>query len=665
MSDETTVPFGAVSPNCAGPTQDDEVMNAPGGDDDVRVVGEGVDGCYLSAELPHKQLWLLIQELHTIVQTQKQMAQQMQVLFHVEKDRRPEQTLMLVDARGNETGWFLNVKMLEDFVGYVANPMLCHRMHAAKGVVSFFFVQDALMLHRRAGEVLIGHDLNQVDWGRAEFLEETSGVLLGPSLTVRTYSEREDWLKQLRLLALVAQVEEMEALFPVWSEFIQGDNAGSSAPAGRLNLFDSFVTAKWQWAAPALFPDQKALRQIEQLVLLWQGKRLQQMYLRPAIARDGRSTMQSYDLEDSQSLVRLLQDAEIRLVRLEYLVELQKAESVFPRRQEAETETTRCGQTALVDASELARLEIDERTGHISTMINFPWPPRRVTVNLVSISHAWESMEHPDPWRFQLEAIVDAFRVRLCDGLVWVFFDYISLHQYKRSTAQDQLFQRALHDMHILYAHEAVEVHLLEDLTPESLKGSRKGAIPVYCEGKDTVKAVPIQDLKLNVTPYDVPGRDGMGTPESFGEGSFDAVVQLQEKVFEQKASSTEHLLIQDLDAVKIKTLCAAMPFYRNLKEVVIPAASLKVRCSLAAAVVRSGACDIQMNCEHLRDEDAIAFAVALSKNDCGHLQRLSIKCNAISKRGTDALQQMAAQQEAQFVVQRFTSGLRCRARGL
>ncbi|CAE7852531.1 unnamed protein product [Symbiodinium necroappetens] len=111
-----------------------------------------------------------------------------QVLFHVEKDRRPEQTLMLVDARGNETGWFLNVKMLEarlgevgdvrdvelgkhaeklfqiagkDFVGYVANPMLCHRMHAAKGVVSFFFVQDALMLHRRAGEVLIGHDLNQ------------------------------------------------------------------------------------------------------------------------------------------------------------------------------------------------------------------------------------------------------------------------------------------------------------------------------------------------------------------------------------------------------------------------------------------------------------------------------------------------------------------------
>ncbi|CAE7939003.1 unnamed protein product [Symbiodinium necroappetens] len=103
-----------------------------------------------------------------------------QVLFHIEKDRRPEQTLMLVDARGNETGWFLNVRMLEarlgevgdvrdvelgkhaeklfqiagkDFVGYVACMCMI--------VESVLEVQDALMLQRRAGEVLIGHDLNQ------------------------------------------------------------------------------------------------------------------------------------------------------------------------------------------------------------------------------------------------------------------------------------------------------------------------------------------------------------------------------------------------------------------------------------------------------------------------------------------------------------------------
>ena len=40
------------------------------------------------------------------------------------------------------------------------------------------------------------------------------------------------------------------------------DDSGTSL-ALRLNLFDSFVTSKWQWAAPALFPDQKSLRQLE------------------------------------------------------------------------------------------------------------------------------------------------------------------------------------------------------------------------------------------------------------------------------------------------------------------------------------------------------------------------------------------------------------------
>ena len=40
------------------------------------------------------------------------------------------------------------------------------------------------------------------------------------------------------------------------------DDSGTSL-ALRLNLFDAFVTSKWQWAAPALFPDQKALRQLE------------------------------------------------------------------------------------------------------------------------------------------------------------------------------------------------------------------------------------------------------------------------------------------------------------------------------------------------------------------------------------------------------------------
>ncbi|OLP94906.1 hypothetical protein AK812_SmicGene23032 [Symbiodinium microadriaticum] len=47
-----------------------------------------------------------------------------QVLFHVDRDTRPVQTLMLVDARGNETGWFLNVAQLVARLGATQEAVL-------------------------------------------------------------------------------------------------------------------------------------------------------------------------------------------------------------------------------------------------------------------------------------------------------------------------------------------------------------------------------------------------------------------------------------------------------------------------------------------------------------------------------------------------------------
>ena len=93
-------------------------------------------------------------------------------------------------------------------------------------------------------------------------------------------------------------------------------------------------------------------------------------------------------------------DADVRPVRLEYLVELLESGRALPRRQEAEKERTSLGVPALVPASELQQVEINPETFHASVMIAHPMP-RRVTVHFVSISHVWESMQHPDPWRFQ------------------------------------------------------------------------------------------------------------------------------------------------------------------------------------------------------------------------------------------------------------------------
>ena len=106
----------------------------------------------------------------------------------------------------------------------------------------------------------------------------------------------------------------------------------------------------------------------------------------------------SYGLTDPRSLLCFLQDADVRLVRLEYLIELLETGRTFPRRQEAENEKTAAGAAALVDAEELNEVRIDDVTGHLSTMIQHP-KPRPVTVLLVSVSHVWESMQHPDPWR--------------------------------------------------------------------------------------------------------------------------------------------------------------------------------------------------------------------------------------------------------------------------
>ena len=109
----------------------------------------------------------------------------------------------------------------------------------------------------------------------------------------------------------------------------------------------------------------------------------------------------SYDLTDPQGLVSFLLDADIRLVRLEYFIELRKSGRVLPRRQEAEAERTASGAPALVGAEELKEVMIDGVTGHLSTMIRDP-TPTRVTVRIVSVSHVWESMQHPDPWRLGL-----------------------------------------------------------------------------------------------------------------------------------------------------------------------------------------------------------------------------------------------------------------------
>ncbi|CAE7258883.1 unnamed protein product [Symbiodinium sp. CCMP2592] len=361
----------------------------------------------------------------------------------------------------------------------------------------------------------------------------------------------------------------------------------------------------------------------------------------------------SYDLSVPEALLGFLEDAGIRLVRLEYLVELSASGRPLPRRQEAENEKTSSGAPALVESSELKEVRIDPNTAHMSVMLRHP-VPRRVQVHLVSISHMWESMQHPDPWRFQLDAIVEDFRPRLLDSVVWIFYDFVSLHQYTRNEEQEMLFRRALRDIFVMYSHDAMEVHRIQTLTPESVRercvAAHGSKIFVYWKEEQKMMDVCISQLKLNGTPYEERGWCRSEKEWSALREDSEKVFKLQAKVFHQKAESTTNLLIENLDDDKIAVLAAALPSYTKLKELVIMG-SPENAWKADLAVVESGACNVEIACENVQDEDAIALAADLSKERCNHLERLHLKCETIGELGRQALEQMMGHRRASLVI--------------
>ena len=276
--------------------------------------------------------------------------------------------------------------------------------------------------------------------------------------------------------------------------------------------------------------------------------------------------------------------------------------------------------------------------------------------------------------RYQLDAIVKEYRPRLLDSLVWIFFDFVSLHQYIRDEDQESRFKQALDNMHLLYAHEAIEVYRITLLTPQSVRDECLAAnrcrwrIPVFWEEEGKVMLVPVSKLHLNQTPYDDRGwcqaeaqwaalraslKDGNPVPlppdmfrsqmtqlQFTHRDDAGKVFELQEKIFREKTASTTRLLVEDLDDAKLATLVVALPFYSALKELVVNASS-EHAWKVALGVVESGASDIQIECGNLRDEDAVALAADLSRESGRHLERLHLKCADIGELGRNALQQM------------------------
>ena len=191
----------------------------------------------------------------------------------------------------------------------------------------------------------------------------------------------------------------------------------------------------------------------------------------------------------------------IRVLRFSprYLIDLARSKRPLPRRQEAEScEFVFDGkaESALVSHEEVQN-----------------WAAGTRTATICSVSHAWETREHPDPCRYQLELVADraAWYEAAFETDVWIFYDYVSLFQYERlQTEEERSFRAAMKNMHVMYSHECTMTFIIETLTPDkvwkSTMANEQELIPVWWVSSHRIESKPLKGLKENRTEYLTPG---------------------------------------------------------------------------------------------------------------------------------------------------------------
>ena len=243
------------------------------------------------------------------------------------------------------------------------------------------------------------------------------------------------------------------------------------------------------------------------------------------------------------------------------------------------------------------------------------WALGRRKALICSVSHAWETREHPDPCNYQLENLVNC--VSLWDAAyvddIWVFYDYLSLFQFQRDTAeQEASFRRAMSNMHVMYAHQSTLTFRLERLTPAETWTARKEdskyKVPIYHLPSSAIAWIPLSELMENFALYlergwcraeiewsaargiqaqniAIDGEPGKHVtvkivptaPEVFEErmatsafthrNDASTVVELQRKIFVQKFAGRRYLALQEVPPADMAELAASLPHFRNLKE--------------------------------------------------------------------------------------------------
>ena len=224
---------------------------------------------------------------------------------------------------------------------------------------------------------------------------------------------------------------------------------------------------------------------------------------------------------------------------------------------------------------------------------------------------------------------------------IWLFFDYVSLFQFKREKeTEEQSFRRSMGNMHAMYAHESTMTFRLESLTPEhrwqkAIQDGSQVTIFHFLDTGGLVEPVPLHSLTRNINAYlergwcraevnwsSVRGQtaqhqridvevtekkeEGMDArltartpvaPEAFAaemhsavfthRSDADAVVQLQKKVFLEKVTKRRKLKLEGVSLDQMQALAESLPYFKELKSITLN----DIRCGAneAEAFVEAG----------------------------------------------------------------------------
>ena len=200
---------------------------------------------------------------------------------------------------------------------------------------------------------------------------------------------------------------------------------------------------------------------------------------------------------------------------------------------------------------------------------------------------------------------------------IWLFFDSVSLFQFKREKeAEEQSFRRSMDYMHAMYAHESTMTFRLESLTPEERwqKAVKDGSqVTIFNCPSGLVEPVPLPELIRNQNAYldrgwcraevswssvrgdtaqhqriDV-GSEGIETnltgrtsvaPDVFAadmhsaafthRSDADAVIELQKKVFLEKVTRCRKLKLEGVSGDQMQALTQSLHHFKQLKSITV-----------------------------------------------------------------------------------------------